>query len=103
MEVPRPLEIGRANAHDIQIRWSDGAVHTYPARRLRLKCPCALCVDEVTGAVRVNDAHLPQNVIPLQVAVNGHYAMSVTWSDGHNTGIYPFRFLRALGEQWRAK
>jgi len=26
----------------------------------------------------------------------GNYAVSLTWKDGHNTGIYPFRLLRRL-------
>ena len=26
----------------------------------------------------------------------GNYAVSFTWQDGHNTGIYSFRLLRQL-------
>ena len=26
----------------------------------------------------------------------GNYAVSFTWQDGHNTGIYPYRLLRRL-------
>ena len=26
----------------------------------------------------------------------GNYAVSLTWQDGHNTGIYSFRLLRSL-------
>ena len=28
----------------------------------------------------------------------GNYAIQFTWSDGHNTGIFDFRFLRSLSE-----
>ena len=28
----------------------------------------------------------------------GNYALGLTWGDGHNTGIYSFRFLRGLCE-----
>jgi DUF971 family protein len=28
----------------------------------------------------------------------GNYALGLTWGDGHDTGIYSFRFLRALGD-----
>jgi DUF971 family protein len=28
----------------------------------------------------------------------GNYALGLTWSDGHSTGIYSFRYLRSLGD-----
>ena len=28
----------------------------------------------------------------------GNYALSFTWGDSHSSGIYSFRYLRALGE-----
>ncbi|MBI4463445.1 MAG: DUF971 domain-containing protein, partial [Acidobacteria bacterium] len=46
---PTPIEITRAGQHDVRIRWSDGKTVVYPARLLRMACPCALCVDETTG------------------------------------------------------
>ena len=94
--MPLPIEIGRANQFDVKIRWQDGHESVYPARELRLACPCAGCVDEVTGQVRVIATSIPQNVHPLKIDLIGRYAISITWSDGHNTGIYSFEKLRAL-------
>ena len=91
-----PVEIGRANQHDVKIRWQDGHETIYPARELRLKCPCAGCVDEVTGKARLIATSIPQNVIPLKIDVVGRYAMNIQWSDGHNTGIYGFNYLRKI-------
>ena len=91
-----PVEIGRANQHDVKIVWQDGHVSVYPARALRLACPCAGCVDEMTGAIRVIATSVPQDVHPLKIDVVGRYAISITWSDGHTTGIYSFERLRAL-------
>ncbi len=104
-----PVEIGRANQHDVKITWQDGHVSTYPARELRLACPCAACVDEVTGHVRVIATSVPQDVHPLKIDVVGRYAISVQWSDGHNTGIYPFDRLRKIcpceqcGGKWKVE
>jgi DUF971 family protein len=28
----------------------------------------------------------------------GGYAFQPTWNDGHDSGLYPFRLLRAVGE-----
>ena len=91
-----PVEIGRANQHDVKVVWQDGHVSVYPARKLRLACPCAGCVDEVTGAVRVIGTSVPQDVRPLRVDLVGRYAISIAWSDGHATGIYAFDRLRKL-------
>jgi len=91
-----PVEIGRANQHDVKIRWQDGHESVYLARELRMSCPCAGCVDEMTGQVRVIATSVPQNVVPLKIDLIGRYAISVQWSDGHNTGIYTFEYLRKL-------
>ena len=91
-----PVEIGRANQHDVKIRWQDGHESVYPARELRLACPCAGCVDEVTGQLRLIATSVPQNVYPLKIDLVGRYAISIQWSDGHNTGIYSYEKLRAM-------
>ena len=91
-----PAEIGRANQHDVKIRWQDGHESVYPARDLRLACPCAGCVDEMTGQLRLIASSVPQNVYPLKIDLVGRYAISIQWSDGHNTGIYAFDRLRKM-------
>lgn len=91
-----PREIGRANQYDVKIRWQDGHESVYPARELRLACPCAGCVDEVTGQLRLVASSVSQNVHPLKIDLIGRYAMSIQWSDGHNTGIYAFDRLRKM-------
>ncbi len=95
-QIPVPLEIGRANEHDVKIRWQNGHESVYLARELRLKCPCAGCVDEMTGAVRVIATGVPAEVHPLAIRPVGRYAIAIDWSDGHRTGIYSFELLRTL-------
>ncbi|MBI3324026.1 MAG: DUF971 domain-containing protein [Candidatus Omnitrophica bacterium] len=94
MIIQTPAEIGRANAADLKVTWQDGHVSVYPARYLRLRCPCAGCLDEMTGELRIVDAEIPQDVKPLAVQLVGRYAITIQWSDGHRTGIYPFELLR---------
>ena len=98
---PVPVEIGRANEHDVKVRWKDGRESVFLARELRLACPCAGCIDEVTGTVRVIASSIAQNVHPLKITPIGRYAISIQWSDGHNTGIYPFDYLDKLDSQRR--
>lgn len=91
-----PKEITRANAHDVKIIWQDGHESVYPARPLRLLCPCAACVDEMTGKVMLIVSSVSEDVHPLSVRLVGNYAMAIDWSDNHRTGIYPFDLLRRM-------
>jgi DUF971 family protein len=97
-EKLRPVEIGRANEHDIKIRWNNGTQSVCMARRVRLACPCAGCVDETTGAQRLEPASVPGDVRPLGIELVGRYAIQVRWSDGHSTGLYSFDLLRRLAQ-----
>ena len=66
-------------------------------RDLRLACPCALCVEEMSGRALLDPASVPADVLPRKVTSVGTYAMIVDWSDGHGTGIYTYGYLRGLG------
>jgi DUF971 family protein len=33
---------------------------------------------------------------PMRIGVVGRYALSIEWSDGHDSGIYSYQTLRAL-------
>ena len=91
-----PSEITRANVHDILIKWKDGHESLFIARELRLACPCAACVDETTGAPRINPDKISKEVYPLKIDPVGGYAIQIACSDGHRTGIYSFEKLRKL-------
>jgi len=92
----RPLSIEKSGDRDIKITWEDNAVTVYPARNLRLVCPCALCVSETTGEKLLRPESVPNDVRPLSVNPVGHYAMVIHWSDGHSTGIYSFDYLKKI-------
>ena len=96
MKVPAPTEIKRANQHDLEVVWADGHRSLLLARELRLACPCAACVDELTSQKLLNPAQVPADVHPLAVSLVGRYAVHVQWSDGHDTGIYSFEKLKSL-------
>lgn len=80
----------------LRIVWRDRHVSEYPPRHLRLLCPCAGCVDEGTGRRTLDPVRVPLGVFPLQIRRVGRYALGFEWSDGHDTGIYPFELLRAI-------
>lgn len=92
-----PVEIRQASPRELAIRWQDGHESLYPVRDLRLACACASCVDEWSGEHQLDPASVPEDVHPLKIESVGRYALQIHWSDGHQTGIYPFRRLRELG------
>ncbi len=91
-----PLEIIGLNRPDITIVWEDEHRTVYSARQLRILCRCAHCVDEMSGKQRLNPATVPTDIVAKGIELVGGYAINITWSDRHNTGIYHFRRLREL-------
>ena len=92
-----PAEIAPTeDGSQLLIRWRDGAESEYPPRYLRLCCPCAGCVEEMTGRAILNPANVPADVYPRSVEYVGDYGIRFDWSDGHRTGIYPFDYLRDI-------
>lgn len=78
------------------ITWSDGHKGVYPVRVLRQRCPCAACTDEWTGELKLKADDVPLLIMVQDVQSVGRYAIQFTFSDGHDTGIYSFSFLRGL-------
>ncbi len=93
MSVPTPYAINRRD-DGILIEW-DTAGHEawFPARALRLACPCAACVDEMSGRALLEPGSIPGDIRPVSLALVGAYGLQVQWSDGHGTGIYTFERL----------
>ena len=82
------------------IRWDDDTDSFIDYHILRDKCPCAHCSGEsdIFGNVhkglhikKMASAYELKNVIKV-----GHYAIRITWGDGHSDGIYTYKMLRGL-------
>jgi len=93
----RPEDVGpNEEGTALRIRWADGHASEYEPRYLRVACRCAGCVDEMTGQRTLRPESVAPDVHPLAINYVGRYALSFHWSDGHQTGIYPFQYLREL-------
>jgi DUF971 family protein len=86
----------------VEIHWPDGTVHHLPFRFLRGQCPCAACVDEMTGIRTLDVDAIPESIRPGSVSFTGNYALKIVWSDGHDTGLYTWEYLQELGNQQQA-
>ena len=92
-----PTHIGPTEDQQaLEIRWADGHVSVYEPRYLRLNCPCAGCVDEMTGQRTLIPDAVPAGIYPTAIHYVGRYALQFVWSDGHDTGLFSFETLRAL-------
>ena len=89
-----PKVIRRTDPTRVEVEWQDGHTSVLPIPLLRGLCPCAQCVNENTG-VRMHDpASVAADLTHKDVQLVGNYAITIQFSDGHSTGIYPYRFLR---------
>ena len=91
--TPSEIRIRRA-ARTLEVDYEDGLRAVLPAEYLRVESPSA----EVQG-------HHPseRKTVPGKRTVNiaavepiGHYAVRIRFSDGHDTGIYTWTYLREL-------
>ena len=94
---PIPKSV-KASEGTLTIEWSDGHASTYSCRTLRLACRCAACIDEWSHESRIVPDQIPAEITPKKIEVVGQYALHFTWSDGHDTGIYAYDYLRSLCE-----
>jgi len=92
----QPKSVDR-HGSGIKILWQDGLQQGFSGEGLRKGCPCALC-KETPG-------HPPPQPIPTGnisvTAANpmGWYALQLTFSDGHDSGIFTYEYLREIGEE----
>ena len=91
-----PVSFEQVDPTTIRIGWRDGASTEIGARSLRLACPCASCVDELTGKALLDPSTVPEDVAILDTDVVGRYAFRFSFSDRHDTGLFTFDRLREM-------
>jgi ATP-binding protein involved in chromosome partitioning len=96
--MPMPLEIIGLGKPEVKFVWDDEKEDTFTARELRIRCNCAHCVSETTGQRLLDPATVPETLTVSDMHLVGNYGVGIHFSDGHSTGIYRFRELRA----WRS-
>lgn len=90
-----------AIGQEIAIVWSDGSESFYPMERLRAYSPSAENTGErdlLGKRIGGTDQTEFPGVTVKAWRVIGGYAIQFDFSDGHNTGIYAFDYLKKLAE-----
>ncbi|UJR78810.1 gamma-butyrobetaine hydroxylase-like domain-containing protein [Sandaracinus amylolyticus] len=83
-------------ARVMEIDWSDGTTTRHPHVVLRGFCPCAHCQGH-QGPIQWAGDFEGASLDITSLEEVGSYAVRIAWGDGHATGIYTWRHLRALG------
>ncbi len=94
-KMPVPIEVGSIGDPVLKIVWSDGHRSAYTWPRLRMACPCARCKGEWNyRPAALTERDIRPDTRAMGISRVGAYALRFVWSDGHDTGIYPFPLLR---------
>jgi DUF971 family protein len=81
------------------VEFDSGECFEIPYIELRFACPCATCVDEMTGKRTIKKENLRADVRPRHVEPVGRYGLKITWSDGHATGMFHFETIYQVAKQ----
>jgi DUF971 family protein len=99
-----PVELRLLSADRVlDITFEDGTRFSLPAEYLRVESPSA----EVQGHAPSQKQTVPgcAKVGITRLEPVGHYAVRLHFDDGHDTGIYSWRYLHELGreqpDRWR--
>jgi DUF971 family protein len=96
--APWPTELRlKQDRKTLVVSFDDEVAHELPAEMLRVMSPSA----EVQGhsAEQRKTIGGKRDVSIAAVDPVGNYAIRLTFSDGHNTGIFTWGYLRKLGDQ----
>jgi DUF971 family protein len=98
MTAPPQLLRALRDRRVFQLAWQTEPVYELGFWELRCACTCAACVDEITGRAILQPERVDREVAPVKLELSGNYALKITWSDGHNTGLFTWDRLQQLCE-----
>jgi DUF971 family protein len=101
---PWPLEIRLKRAEKIlELAFEDGSRFRLPAEYLRVESPSAEVQGHGPGQKQLVAGRAHVGIAAVEPI--GNYAVRLRFDDGHDTGIYSWRYLHELGveheKRWR--
>ncbi len=99
MQPPRQIDLEKTRG--LTVTWAEGTSTFFPIAYLRKMSPSA-DMREMRHAMKTNPlAVLPSNAPTRDVTATGaslvgNYAIRITFSDGHDTGLYSWEYLREI-------
>ena len=86
----------RTQSRCLAVQWGDGRTDTLPFEYLRVHSPSAEVRGHGPGQAQLQ--HGKREVRITRIDPVGHYALKLVFSDGHDSGLYSWRYLRELGD-----
>jgi DUF971 family protein len=95
--VAAPIDVTHVRArNELVIVWDDGKAASLPIPYLRGWCACAAC----QGHQKKVRYHPAPDTVQLEAMWEvGAYALGLRFSDGHDTGIYRWTWMRLLAPE----
>ena len=81
----------------LDIAFEDGAAYTLSAEFLRVFSPSAEVRGHGPGQETLQTGKSSVGISAIQPV--GHYAVQITFDDGHDSGLYSWQYLRDLAEE----
>jgi DUF971 family protein len=97
--IPTQVELHR-QSRTLELRYADGSAYTLGCEYLRVYSPSAEVRGHGQGQETLQTGKI--NVAITDIKSVGNYALQFTFSDGHDTGIYAWNYLRELCENHQA-
>lgn len=99
MSIPSSIKFHK-QSQLLELKW-DGASFELPAEYLRVYSPSA----EVRGHGMGNEVLQfgKKDVRILKLEPIGNYALKISFDDSHDSGLYPWVYLKELAEQQAVK
>jgi DUF971 family protein len=104
--TPAKVRVLKSEGTGVEIDWKDGHRSVWNFAWLRNACPCATCNEEreQSGRKPGEAKPKPQTLLmmyeaparPVEVTPVGRYALRFKWTDGHESGIYSWEYLRRV-------
>lgn len=94
---PRSIRVD-LDTDRVFVAWVDGTASEFDGAFLRWQCPCAACRGHFPGEVEGPDREAVAGVRLTDAGSVGAYALRLSFSDGHDSGIYSFEHLRRIAD-----
>jgi len=91
----------RREARELVVRFADGTELVLSAEYLRVESPSAEVQGHAPGQKVIIAGRRHVGIMRMEPV--GHYAVRIVFDDLHDSGIYPWAYLRTLGEEQDAR
>lgn len=99
--MPTPTEIRlKKEARVLFITFDDDSAYEYTFEYLRVHSPSAEVRGHGPGQETLQTGK--ENVVITAIEPVGHYAVKLVFDDGHDSGLYDWQYLYALGRDMKS-